>query len=415
VTRRTVRLLLVSAAIVGVVALVGMSLPFLESVSKRLFDTSAESPADGAVSVTGADLSGWGPGSLVSATTMPAYQRHLWSQGIKAARVVYRSTSGDGQSTEVSGSVFTPTGDPPAGGWPVISYGHGSTGIDEPCAPSLSESLLGYADVVATLIKNGYAVALADFQGLGAPGVHPYLDARVAGVNMIDAVRALRATFPGVSNRWAAYGGSQGGGAAWAADEQARTYAPELELVGAVAISPAADVSGLADKAVQGTVTDEQELAVLTIVEVLARLHPDINRNDYRRGAVAQYWDILWSCSGSNVVHRNDAAKTVEPQDVAPNSPEAADRLRNYLRQWALPQQPLSAPLLVWYGGTDPYIDAPWTAAAIERACALGGTVTVQFGEDKGHGEVDHYEFLQWLAERFAGAPVANDCSQESR
>ena len=193
----------------------------------------------------------------------------------------------------VSGSVFTPKGKAPVGGWPVIAFGHGTTGIDEPCAPSLSENLLGFSSIVAGYANLGYAVALPDYEGLGSPGVHPYTDARTAGLNMIDAVRALRHTFPDVSNRWAAVGGSQGGGAAWAADEQAASYAPELDLVGAVAYVPAADVAGIVDKAVANTMTDDQALAFQSIVESLARMHPDVRRDDYRRGAAAKYWDAL--------------------------------------------------------------------------------------------------------------------------
>lgn len=61
-----------------------------------------------------ADLSGSGPGSLISATSMPAFSRSPEGQLVDAARVVYRSTNGDtGKQTEVSGSVFTPKGTPP--------------------------------------------------------------------------------------------------------------------------------------------------------------------------------------------------------------------------------------------------------------------------------------------------------------
>jgi hypothetical protein len=38
------------------------------------------------------------------------------------------------------------------------------------------------------------AVAATDYQGLGAPGVHPYLDAKTAGFNVIDSVRARSVT-----------------------------------------------------------------------------------------------------------------------------------------------------------------------------------------------------------------------------
>jgi dienelactone hydrolase len=396
---------LVAATVVAVVvAVVWFSLG--SSVDERVGGSAAES-----VPIAGADLSGSGPGSLVSAMTMPGFLRAVHTGRLQAARVVYRSTSEDGQPTVVSGGMFVPEGGPPAGGWPVIAFGHATTGIDEPCAPSLSDSLLGSAQVVAALIMKGYAVAFADYQGLGTPGVHPYTDSRTAGQNMIDAVRALRATFKDVSNRWGAYGASQGGGAAWASAEQARTYAPELDLVGAVAISPAADVSGLVDKAQRGTLTIDQDAALALIIESLARLHPDINRDDYRHGAAARSWDAIVACSGPKMGGRNQAIKAIEPHDVAASTPEAADRLRHDLAQWALPQQRLSAPLLAWYGGTDTFIDAPWTAGAIQRACALGGEVVVQFEAGKGHGEANYFDQLQWLTDRFAGKTATNDCS----
>jgi hypothetical protein len=165
------------------------------------------------------------------------------------------------------------------------------------------------------------------------------------------------------------------------------------------------------DKARQGTLTKDQEIGLTAVVESLARLHPDINRDDYRRGAAAKYWDTLAACSGPDMAYRGDAAKAIGPNDIAPNTPAAADRLRRYLTQWALPQQRLSAPLFVWYGGSDTYIDASWTAGAIERACALGGVVVAQFEKDKGHVEVNYIDQFNWLSDRFAGRPVTNGCA----
>ncbi len=172
---------------------------------------------------------------------------------------MYRSTSGDtGEETVVSGAVFTPLGEPPAGGWPVIALGHGTTGIDEPCAPSLSESLLGLSTPVAGFVLNGYAVALPDYQGLGSSGVHPYTDARTAGLNMIDSVRALRHTFKNVSNRWAAVGGSQGGGAASAAKPDRPAPTRRIWTSSARWPSPAASIAGMVGGAQAGTLTFDQ-------------------------------------------------------------------------------------------------------------------------------------------------------------
>ena len=35
------------------------------------------------------------------------------------------------------GVVVTPTGEPPPGGWPIIAWAHGTTGVDRRCAPSI--------------------------------------------------------------------------------------------------------------------------------------------------------------------------------------------------------------------------------------------------------------------------------------
>jgi len=55
----------------------------------------------------------------------------------------------------------------------VVGFGHGTLGIDNECAPSLSPDLSGYIGVVRVLTKLGFAVAFPDYQGLGAKGVHP--------------------------------------------------------------------------------------------------------------------------------------------------------------------------------------------------------------------------------------------------
>ena len=70
----------------------------------------------------------------------------IWSRTLKgsaaltgAARntlVLYRSTSVAGKAIAVSGTVSIPKGKAPKGGWPVISWAHGTTGAADLCAPS---------------------------------------------------------------------------------------------------------------------------------------------------------------------------------------------------------------------------------------------------------------------------------------
>lgn len=374
------------------------------------WSVGCQRPAVAPGAIESADRSGSGPGSLVSATSMPAVESQL--SGGRAARVVYRSTEGGtGRPTVVSGAVFVPAADPPATGWPVVAIGHGSVGIDESCAPSLSADLLGDLPLVIAVLGQGYAVAVADYQGLGSPGVHPYLDARTAGLNVIDSVRALRATFPGVSARWGAYGASQGGGAVWAADEQAAVHAAELELVGAVAAAPAVDVSGVVDKAVAHSLTTDQTTALQWILAAAGRIRPDLDLDEFRRGAAAENWDVLSACSGPAAERRGEVIGTLRQQDLAPSSATAAAKLRGILADWALPQRKLSAPISVVYGAEDTVVDPEWTTAAISRACALGGSVTASLQPDKGHGDIDTAAQLGWLADRFAGREVPAGCT----
>ncbi len=408
--RRAVPWIGVGLVLVAQIVAVVMLLPMLQPAAMKVIDIF---PSSGGppTPVASADLTASGPGSLVSATTMPGVTRTLIGRDFQAARVLYRSTSGDtGAETVVSGSVFVPKGKVPEGGWPVVAFGHGTIGIDNECAPSLSPDLSSYIGVVKVLTKLGYAVAFPDYQGLGAKGVHPYADSKTAGLNMIDAVRALHRTFPDISNKWAAMGGSQGGGAAWAADEQAASYAPELTLVGAAATSPPTDLSDLVDKAQEGKLTTEQGAVMQAIIESLARLHPDLDRNLYRHGTAKEFWNAMSACSDETAYQRGEAIKRLGPNDFTPDNADAAIHLRDLLKQWAIPQKPLSAPLYVWYGGQDPFIDAAWTESGIKQACETGGTITVDFDPNGGHNPATGDTVLSWMADRFAGKPATNDC-----
>ena len=117
--------------------------------------------------------------------------------------VLYRSLDDKGQPTVVSGTVSIPAGKAPKGGWPVIAWAHGTTGLNEICAPSRDTEQgpeHGYIVVINNLldgfIKKGYAVVASDYQGLGVAGFHPFLQGIPTGRNTLDMVRAARVLEP---------------------------------------------------------------------------------------------------------------------------------------------------------------------------------------------------------------------------
>lgn len=164
--------------------------------------------------------------------------------------VLYRSTSITGEPIAVSGTVAIPEGTPPEGGWPVISWAHGTVGIADKCAPSRNDAdypAAGYIDLMdATLnkwVKKGYAVVATDYQGLGTPGVHLYLVGQAEARSATDIVYAARQLNAKISRNWLAMGHSQGGGAAVYTAFLGPVYGQGLNLQGAIAISPNARVS----------------------------------------------------------------------------------------------------------------------------------------------------------------------------
>jgi pimeloyl-ACP methyl ester carboxylesterase len=164
-------------------------------------------------------------------------------KGARNELLLYRSKDLSGKVTAVSGSVSIPKGKAPKGGWPIITYAHGTTGAADACAPTKGynkDNLNRYAfPLLQRWIKAGYAVVRTDYDGLGTPGVHQYLVGASEGRSVLDAVRAARAFDGKLSKRYVIAGHSQGGHAALFAAAAAPKYLPELKLRGTVAFAPA--------------------------------------------------------------------------------------------------------------------------------------------------------------------------------
>ena len=85
-----------------------------------------------------------------------AYLVKYWSQSFPKDKAV-----------EVTGVVVVPSGTSPAGGWPVVSWAHGTNGTNSSCAPSLDP----VTDIpnVNNLLAQGWEVTATDYQGEGNP------------------------------------------------------------------------------------------------------------------------------------------------------------------------------------------------------------------------------------------------------
>lgn len=175
------------------------------------------------------------PGRLLRSEPLPAVLG-LAGAG-RQLRILYSATNGvTGKGVvAVSGAVFLPKGDAPKGGWPIMAWAHGTVGVADVCAPSWAGRSLRDVRYLNTWLDQGYAVVASDYQGLGVPGPHPYLHARAAAYGVLDSVRAALQANLQLANKVVIIGQSQGGGATLASAAFAPAYAPDVNVVGAVA------------------------------------------------------------------------------------------------------------------------------------------------------------------------------------
>ncbi|MCU1648151.1 MAG: Secretory lipase [Nocardia sp.] len=352
-------------------------------------------------------------GSIVTSAPIRNPSAALAADGNHGWTVTYRSVSGvDGSAQQVSGVVFVPSGHAPAGGWPILSYGRGATGLDPQCGPSRHSDLLGYDLVVASLLQLGFAVTMTDFQGWGSGGgENLYLEPKTAAFNMIDAVRAVRAVVPDASNIWYAVGGSEGGQAAWAANEYAAAYGDGLEFRGSASSAPTIDLTGLVALAQSGWLSHEQQLWLPMVLAGMSNYHPELNAGDYLHGELAQ-GESMWSaCSGPQADQREQVLASLTSGDTEPVSDAAVARLKQALASIAVPQRRASGPMLVITGDADQTVNVSWVRQAVRTGCRIGDSIQFEVRPGEGHTALNSGPQIgAWLLDRLAGKAAISTC-----
>ena len=347
------------------------------------------------------------PGDLIRTEPIPGAP-----SGATAVRILYLSTGVDGSLIPVSAVVIFPTAASASGPRKVVAWGHATSGIATACAPSLYEGRV-FATVpgLKDLLARGYVVTATDYPGLGAPGPHPYLVGLTGGRSVIDSVRAVR-RLPAANagSRFVAWGHSQGGQAALFAGEIARSYAPELNLVGVVAVSPATDLSGLLranNESLSGRLfaayclsswskvygAPLDPLATPEMQRAVANVASDCTKSP--ADAIKLSVDLLGLRSGFPV---RDGG-TIEPWRslLARNNPG---------------QTRVGVPIFVAQGTSDEIVRPVFTNTWVSAARRRGETVRYVTLEDIAHllaSDASAATARSWVEDRFAGKPAPND------
>ncbi len=156
-------------------------------------------------------------------------------------RVTFTSATVTGAPSCQTGLVHVPHGRPPKGGWPVVTYGHMTTGGSDRSAPS--RATLDHPELrrmtqgnvyVSRLLEAGVSVLQPDYEGIGGPGPHPYLIGASLAGSVGGLLVAAREEWP-LARRWVSAGHSEG---AVAALHAATRPPPDLNLRAVCAFAP---------------------------------------------------------------------------------------------------------------------------------------------------------------------------------
>jgi len=342
------------------------------------------------------------PGEPVAIQPVPTeLPASLW-------RVLYRSESVAGEPVVVSGLVAVPEGDAPDGGRPVAAWAHGTTGVADVCAPSRT---LAQLEAAVPLLERGMVVTATDYEGLGTPGLHPYLVGESQGRSVLDLVRAAQALGPdiGAGEQVVLWGHSQGGHAVLFANEIAPTWAPELDVVGTVAGAPPSQMPLLLGALGNGPTS----FFLAMVIAGWAAAYPDADPADLLTPTGLERLPAVdEQCIGE--LAGTWGAPADEPllrEDVAGDPPAPWPELF----QANEPGRAVGAgPVLVIHGEQDALVPPVTSALLAERMCAVGQEV-----ERRTYPEADHIsvipaslgDMMGWIEDRLAGQPVATGCT----
>ncbi|QUD86398.1 lipase family protein [Phenylobacterium montanum] len=344
------------------------------------------------------------PGALLKHEAFDGYDL---PKGARAVRILYHSQNDRGRDVATSAVVLIPAGTAPAGGWPVIAWAHGTSGVARQCAPSLMKDLYYGEEGLMPMVRAGYAVVATDYHGLGTDGGHQYIDKPAQTNDVVFSIPAARKAVPELGARWVVDGHSQGGLAAWGVAElEARRH--DAGYLGAVAVAPGVGLKSLsqhlADPGAASFYLDYFAYAI-------GHMSPGFKPSDMLTGqALARYHDVTtkgcWDYAYASYLGDTTPPKLKPGWDETP----AAKRL---FTTDAAGEAPLGGPLFVIAGEQDHSVPLFAVRETVAKACKAGATLNFRVYPGLDHDptmDKSTPDQLAWIADRFAGKAAGNDC-----
>ena len=169
-----------------------------------------------------------------------AYSKDTVDAAASIKVMTYNMQNVQGQTAQATAMVLFPKVAQPADGYRMVVWEHGTVGVGDSCAPSNNLIHPRFKILAESLLAAGYVIVAPDYEGLGTPGIHPYLNLSSAAKSALSAVQAAKDHYgKQLNGDWMSVGQSQGGHASLGAAEYANT---DASYKGAVAGAPASSL-----------------------------------------------------------------------------------------------------------------------------------------------------------------------------
>ncbi|MBO9587827.1 lipase family protein [Devosia sp.] len=330
--------------------------------------------------------------------------------GAKGWRIIYVTTRIDGSPAVASAVVMV--SEAATGPLLPVTWAHGTNGTAPGCAPSVVGPLKN-VPAVAELLAEGWVYLAPDYVGLGTEGGHAYLVGEDAARAVLDAVRAAaQMTEVEILPRTVVWGHSQGGHAALWTGMLARTYAPDVEVLGIAAQAPATNLPALVEGAQDGLFG---KIVSSFLLHAFAETYDDVRVADYVSGYRAPLLqDIAARCAVDARVMYSVAELALMPGDLFSTMPEGMPLGARLVEN--IPVGPFEMPVFIAQGIEDEIVLEPIQTAFVAGLCDAGVNLTYRRYEGLQHvslvapDSVLTVELIAWTRARFAGEASEADC-----
>lgn len=341
------------------------------------------------------------PGTLIRSE---AFSGYTLPPGARAVRFLYHSKARNGHALAASGVVLIPKGEPPVGGWPVIAWAHGTSGVARQCAPSLMKDMEYGKEGLMPMVAAGFAVVAPDYAGLGTPGPHEYDNKIPQAYDVIYAIPAAHKAVSSLGARWVAIGHSEGGSAVWGVAELETTL-QDPSYAGGISVAGDIDFDWFFAHDAKTYVPISAMYWPLTAFGIKAsyptfdpaRLLTPPFLERYPEATAKGCWYTEYAV----------AAEVASHPAVRPGW-EQISELRRYSQDNRSAERPIKGPLMVLAGDDDTSVNFGNIKRGVARACQNG--IPIEFVHRPG---LDHDPLMEktidlqlaWVRERIAGKP----------